>query len=189
MDLGALGFWLAVGAIVVASIIAPKLEERERLRVLRAALEKNGTIDPQLLETFEKERAAARAANEAMMMTGAYAPSALQAISVTAGIMMTIGAVVLGVFVTIAEVRSSVGYGPDMIRLATILSTLALGWALCAAFATGLYRSGTKPPEGGRPSNLIVVTVKVFLTLAVLIAILNAIALGGWSLLNVHSVH
>lgn len=57
MELGALGLWIFIAAIVVASIWRDARQKAEKHETLRRILEKTGTIDEAKLNELFKERA------------------------------------------------------------------------------------------------------------------------------------
>ena len=50
MDLGSLGFWIFIAAVIVASIWAKSRKEAEKHETLRRIVEKTGTIDEERLK-------------------------------------------------------------------------------------------------------------------------------------------
>jgi hypothetical protein len=55
MDLGALGFWLFLAAVVASSIIASAMKEKSLHRLIETSIDKTGAIDPKLAELLESE--------------------------------------------------------------------------------------------------------------------------------------
>jgi hypothetical protein len=58
-DLGTLGFWLFLAAVVVASIWKGRSRESDIQATIRAAMDKDGKVDPALLELLRARDAAA----------------------------------------------------------------------------------------------------------------------------------
>lgn len=54
-DLGALGFWLFVGAAVSSYIIGEAIKAKSFHRLIETSIEKTGSIDPKLAELLDKE--------------------------------------------------------------------------------------------------------------------------------------
>jgi len=130
-DFGALGFWIFIGAIVVAGIWEKSRREAERHETLRRIVEKTGEIDEaKLKELFSTEPA------EQSKPGGGY-----RALRITGTIIMFLGAGLALVFATLGLVM---GEREAFGALAIAACTTLVGW--------GVFYSSrfAEPPPGSQ---------------------------------------
>lgn len=127
--LGELGFWLAVGMVIAASILAGAIKERdkerERLATLRALLESKGESATEVLAYLrERDAAEAAAAARARARSAAARVKFKSATSIAFGIF----AIAFGVW-AFGALRYGLwqGSGSVLIPLATMLGIWAAG--------------------------------------------------------------
>ncbi len=57
LDLGALGFWLFLAAVISVWMITEAMKQKSMLQLMEKSIEKTGAIDPKLAELLDKEMA------------------------------------------------------------------------------------------------------------------------------------
>jgi hypothetical protein len=143
-DVGALGFWLFVAALLVGGIWADSRKKAERHETLRRIVEKTGTIDEaKLRELFEEE-------------TDETKPGyAYRGLRIVGTIVMFVAAA-LATFIVIAATLAKL-FGP-VAMLADIHTALIMFLSVSAALGVaglGLFfsaRFATPPPNNEPPA-------------------------------------
>lgn len=154
LDLSGAAFWLALGAVIVASILSRWLRERELQRTIRASIEKFGHIDPALVRLIEEREATQRIEHAAMWGSGedgagngGFRKVAAILIAIPFGVISLMTFLVVGVGLMI---RSS---GPPpydsaqpllmlLPGLGAALVVATAGWMICRA----IWGKKPKPP-------------------------------------------
>lgn len=155
LDLSGAAFWLALGAVIVASILSGWLRERELQRTIRASIEKFGHIDPALARLVE-EREKTERLNNAMWSSGS-----------DHRVLRKLAAVAVGFVFGIVSLVTFLGFGIGlMVRMAgpppydeagpLLILLPGLGAALVVAVAGSLicraiWGKTPKPPSAPEP--------------------------------------
>ena len=129
LDLGAVAFWLAVGAFLTAGALSGWLREKEIQKTIRAMIEKDGKIDAETLEQIRKHDKETQAAEMAYWGGGITGMQAL------AGAIFAL-AVLLGIVSLFYFLKDSDGR-PETFYLAAGVFAACVGVGGLAAWLIG----------------------------------------------------
>jgi len=125
LNLGAVAFWLAVGAFLTAGALSGWLREKEIQKTIRAMIERDGKIDAEALAQIRKHDL------EAQAMEHAYWGGGITAMQALAGIVFSLG-VLLGIVSLFYFLRNSGGSTERFFLAAAVFAgCIAIG-AVCA---------------------------------------------------------
>jgi hypothetical protein len=141
MDLGALGFWIFIAALVVAGIWSDSRKKAEKHETLRRIVEKTGTIDEAKLQELFAEPA-----SEAYKPGGGY-----RTLRIAGTIVRFIGAAILTLFLVAAGLAFLFGRMDEFSNIDALFAVFAIPAGIAMAGYVLFFSSRfAEPPASAR---------------------------------------